>query len=144
MNTDPRSIAARWTLRADGAFLIVVGLLAMVHEARGHFLGSGPVAHLFQSPYTIGGFEAHGLAAILGTLLVAHAGATPLRRWHLCGLAIHALLGGSNLLFWSSFVQLDLLALGIATTVIHVAFVIAHAGFVARAAARPRLHPLAM
>src|SRR5262249_26820150 len=131
-STLPRSVpssnagAGAWLLRADGLFLLVVGTLASIQEARGHFAGSGPLAHLWQSPYTIGGFEAHGLAAILGVLLIAHAGALRPLRWHLCAAAIHLLLGGANLLFWISFVALDMLAVGIATTTLHAVFVVAN------------------
>lgn len=138
------SAPARWTLKFDGAFLLIVGALAMVQEARGHFLGSGPLAHLLASPYTIGGFEAHGLAAILGVLLLAHAGEPSLRRWHRCGLAIHLLLGGANLAFWSGFVALDMLAVGVVTTIVHVVLVTAHAGFLARPGAVARLHSTTM
>lgn len=132
---------ARWTLRLDGAFLLIVGLLAMGLEARGHFLASGPLAHLAGSPYAIGGFEAHGLAAILGVQLLVHARDPMPRRWHLLGLAVHLLLGSCNLLFWPSFAALGMLAMGVATTACHLGFVAAHAAL----ALRPRgLRPAAM
>ena len=35
----------------------------------GHFFGVGPMAQTLGSPHTIGGFEAHGLAIIIGVLL---------------------------------------------------------------------------
>lgn len=42
-------------------------------------------------------------------------------------LATHLLLGSSNLLYWSSFVKQDLLAVGVVTTTLHIIFVIAQA-----------------
>ena len=119
--------SARRVLRLDGAFLLIVGLLAMALELRGHFLGSGPLAHLAGSPFTIGGFEAHGLAAILGVQLLVHARDPQPRPWHGLGLAVHLLLGGANLAFWPSFAAQGLLAMGVVTTACHAAFAAAHA-----------------
>jgi hypothetical protein len=42
----------------------------MVAETVGHFFGGGPLAATHGSPHTIGGFEAHGFAIIIGTLLL--------------------------------------------------------------------------
>ena len=105
---------ARAALRMDGAFLLAVGMLAMLLELVGHFGGKGPLAHLWQSPYTIGGVEAHGLAAILGALLLRQAGDEDLRPWHACALAVHFLLGVANLMFWPSFVAMGMLPTGTA------------------------------
>lgn len=129
---------ARRTLRLDGAFLLIVGVLAMVLEARGHFLGSGPLAHLAGSPYTIGGFEAHGLAAILGMQLLAHARDAVLRPWHGLGLAVHLLLGAANLAFWPGFAALGMRPMGVATTAVHLGFVAAHAMLLLRRPGRLR------
>jgi hypothetical protein len=113
-------------LRFNGLFLLLVGCAAMVQEALGHFAGAGPLSHLKNSPYTIGGFESHGLAAILGCLLLWKASDLNRRPWHLCALVIHVLLGASNIAFWVSFVVLGLVPVGIATTIAHVAFVALH------------------
>jgi len=123
-------------VRFDGLFLLIVGAWAMTLEAVGHFIGAGPLAHLANSPYTIGGFEAHGLAAIIGWLLWRGASGLALKPWHRCAMLVHALLGASNLAFWGSFVAFDAVAVGVATTIVHVLFVIAHACCVVQAAAR--------
>lgn len=133
LSTISRPRWARAALRMDGTFLLCVGALATVLELLGHFTGKGPLAHLWQSPYTIGGVEAHGLATILGALLLRQAAEDDLRPWHASALAVHLLLGVSNLMFWSSFAALGMLPLGIATTVAHGLFVIAHAAGIARA-----------
>jgi hypothetical protein len=117
----------RWILGLDAAFLIIIGLVAMSFDAVGHFLGAGPMAQAHGSPYSIGGFEAHGLAAIIGALLLRAAIKDLQRLWHGLGLVVHLLLGGSNLLFWPSFAQLDAVPMGVVTTVCHAAFVVAHA-----------------
>jgi hypothetical protein len=124
---DPGIRWARLALRFDAVFLVVVGVLAMMLEVVGHFFGIGPLAHLAGSPYTIGGVEAHGLAAILGAVLWRHAQDADTRPWHLCGAAIHTLLGASNISFWLAFVTFDQIGMGIATTAAHVALVAAHA-----------------
>jgi hypothetical protein len=113
-------------LRADGAFLCLVGAAAMAADAAGHFLGLGPLAGMRGSPHSIGGFEAHGLAIVIGVLLWRAASA-PAPSWHGVGLVVHLLLGGSNLLFWSSFVHLDAVATGVVTTACHGLFVLAQA-----------------
>ncbi len=116
---------SRWTLRADGLFLILAGSAAMISETVGHFFGKGPLAALQGSPYTIGSFEAHGLAIIIGILLSYAGGLAERRLWHKVGLGTHILLGGSNLLFWSSFVQQSLVPVGVVTTALHIVFVVA-------------------
>lgn len=123
MNTEHKS--GRWTLRADGTFLLLAGSAAMVSETVGHFFGKGPLAALQGSPYTIGSFEAHGLAILIGILLLRAGGLAERRLWHKVGLGTHLLLGGSNLLFWSSFVQQNLIPVGVVTTALHVVFVVA-------------------
>ena len=112
----------------------------MVLEAVGHFGGVGPLAHLSHSPYTIGGFEAHGLAAILGALLLRNAANDDLRPWHVSALAIHLLLGGANLAFWLSFTTFGMVPMGIVTTVVHAVLVVAHAVCIAGCDGRLREH----
>src|SRR5262245_8421771 len=102
MNGTPAEALSRWTLRLDGAFLVLAGGAAMISETIGHFLGVGPLAGLKGSPYTIGGFEAHGLAIIFAVLLIRGAARPDRRLWHGVGLTVHMLLGISNILFWTS------------------------------------------
>ena len=85
------------------------------------------MAEMFGSPYTIGGFEAHGLAIILGVLLFRAAKLADRSLWHALGLSVHLLLGTANLMFWSSFLELDVLMIGVVTTALHSVFICAHA-----------------
>lgn len=112
-----------WTLRADGIFLVWAGGAAMISETVGHFLGKGPQASTLGSPYTIGGFEAHGLAILIAILLLRAASRPGRSLWHAVAVATHALLGTSNLIYWTSFVQQDLLTVGYVTTALHITFV---------------------
>ncbi len=123
MNASPLS---RKILQFDGGFLLLAGGAAMIIETVGHFLGVGPFAQTKGSPYTIGGFEAHGLAIIFAVLFLRAATFSDRFLWHRVGLVVHLLLGGSNLLYWSSFVQLNVIPMGVITTVLHIVFVIAH------------------
>jgi len=110
-------------LRFNALFLMLIGSLQMVFELASHFMGIGPLADRFiGSPYTIGFFEAHGLAVMMGILLW-RASANPQKFWHVFAVVIHVLLGGANLLFWSSFVQLDFVAPGIVATIFHGVFI---------------------
>ena len=121
----PDALSQR-VLQFNGAFLLLSGGLAMILETVGHFFGVGPLAETEGSPYTIGGFEAHGLAIIIAVLLIGAARLSDRSVWHQVGRAVHLLLAASNLLYWSSFVELDMIGVGIITTVLHVVFVAAH------------------
>lgn len=113
-------------LRIDAAFLMLAGGVAMVAETIGHFAGVGPFAAAQGSPHTIGGFEAHGLAVLIGVLLLRGVVRADRQFWHGVGLATHLFLAAANLLFWSAFVQQNLLVVGYVTTALHALFVIAH------------------
>jgi hypothetical protein len=94
----------------------------MLFEVLSHFAGIGPLADRFlNSPYTIGFFEAHGLAIFVGLLLIKFSSKTK-PFWNWLAVAIHAFLGGANLLFWGSFVQLDFVLPGIIATSFHILF----------------------
>jgi hypothetical protein len=120
----------RWRaaiLKADGAFLALVGGAQMIFELLSHFRGVGPLGQIFTaSHYTLGFFEAHGFALLIGLLLIFVASADPKRFWHTFAVCVHMLLGGANLLFWSSFVALRLVPMGIVATVFHGLFILAN------------------
>ena len=123
----PSQNLSPWTLRLDGIFLMLAGGLAMIAETVGHFFGAGPFASDLGSPHTIGGFEAHGLAFLIGVLLLRGARLADRRLWHRVGFVTHLFLGSANLLFWTSFVQQGLLAAGYVTTSLHIVLVVVHA-----------------
>jgi hypothetical protein len=128
------------TLRAHGFYIAFAGVAALfAWDIPGSFFGTGPQARILgDSPYAgIGFVEAHGLAIILGVLLWR---ATPLRSWHVVGLAIGVLLGASNLAFWQLFIIGDVLVAGYVTTALHWAFAALHMAALASAReASPRL-----
>jgi hypothetical protein len=104
----------------NGCFLVVAGSAAMGSELRAYFGGKGPLAAAFHhSPYTIGFVEAHGFAILTGLQLLRASRGWQKRFWHLSATLVHLLLGGSNLLFWRSFIHLRLLPVGITTTIMH-------------------------
>ena len=114
-------------LKLNAFFLMLIGSLQIIFELLSHFIGAGPLADRFlASPYTLGFFEAHGLAVLMGILLW-RAAANPQRFWHQLAVVIHVLLGGANLLFWNSFIQLDFVTPGIIATVFHGIFVVMEA-----------------
>ena len=105
-------------MRANGAFLALVGGAQMIFELLSHFFGVGPWGRIFaSSSYTIGFLEAHGLAFLIGGLLIFVASPDPKRYWHGFAACVHVLLGGANLLFWSSFVAWGLVPMGIVATI---------------------------
>ena len=121
-------------MRADGAFLALVGGTQVIFELLSHFFGVGPWGRIFAgSHYTIGFLEAHGLAFLIGLLLIGVAAANPIRFWHGFAACVHVLLGGANLLFWSSFVYWGLVPMGAIATVFHGLFLVAQLFFFVRA-----------
>ena len=120
--------ARRLLLTADGVFLAVVGGIQVLFETVGYYSGAGPYGELFDhSPYIIGWVEAHGLALLIGVLLLAVARRDLRRFWHVFAAAVHVLLGGANIVFWESFGMFGMVPMGIAATVVHVVFVVLHA-----------------
>lgn len=119
--------ARRWLLLADGVFLVVVGGVQVVFELLAYYKGVGPYGYIFEeSPYAIGWVEAHGLAFIIGGLLLTVAARDLRRFWHVLAAAVHTLLGTANLVFWNSFIVFGMVPMGIAATVVHFVLVAAH------------------
>ena len=86
--------ARRRLFFANGVFLVVVAGVQVVFELLAYYAGAGPYGYIFdESPYAIGWVEAHGLAFIVGVLLLAVAvadlrrsgGGRPAARWLLRG-----------------------------------------------------------
>lgn len=124
---------------ADGLFLGLTGFVQMIFELISYHTGGGPLGDIFDGSHlTIGWVEAHGQAALIGALFLFVARRDGRRFWHTLGLAEHALLGGANLYFWSSFGHYDLVPMGIAATAAHVAFVILHTACLATPATARR------
>jgi hypothetical protein len=107
-------------LYINGAFLAIMGGLFGVFDLLSYLYGGGPLGELYYNvPMTVGLFEAHGLAFILGLLLLRAARSQPSGAWHLVGAGIHILLGSSNLIFWSLFLIWDVVTAEIVVTSIH-------------------------
>lgn len=123
---DPSARARRVTMSINGIFLALVGAVQVTFELVGYFAGAGPLGTVFRdSPYTIGWVENHGFALLIGTLFLAVAARDGRRFWHGFALAVHVLLGVSNVVFWSSFVTFDVVPMGVAATVAHALFILA-------------------
>lgn len=127
----------RVLLAVNGTLLALVGGMQMLGDLASYFFGQGPLGdRLAGNAATIGFVEAHGLAAVIGVLLVLGrrmGGA----RWHVVAAVTHLLLGGANLLFWSTFVQFRMEPAGIASTIGHGIFFVAQS--VAALSVRPEL-----
>ena len=119
--------ARRILLWINGAFLVIVGGIQVTFELLAHYADAGPYAGIFtDSPYTIGWVENHGLALLIGILVLAVATRDGRRWWHVFLLAVHVLLGTANLVFWDSFQVFDKVGMGVVATAAHAGFVIAH------------------
>ncbi|WP_036098669.1 hypothetical protein [Leptospira noguchii] len=114
----------RLILQINGVVLMIASLGGFIlMDVLGIFFGVGPAASLLkgQEFIGIGGFEAHGLAFILGVLLFK---AEPKRSWHITAMAIHSLLGIANILMWGIFIAVNSLQMGYITTAMHCIFVL--------------------
>jgi hypothetical protein len=110
-------------LRANAFYIALAGAAGLVFDIRGVLTGLGPQGRvLAEAPHAAIGFvEAHGLAVILAVLLW-RLGST--RPSHVAALCLDALLGTSNLAFWSLFVATDALLVGYVSTTLHVTFAV--------------------
>jgi len=124
-------------MRANGTFLALVGGTQVIFELLSYFFGVGPWGRIFAgSHYTIGFLEAHGLAFLIGVLLIGVAAADKKRFWHIFAACVHLLLGGANLLFWHSFVAWGLVPAGIVATAFHGLFLVAQLSCVVHTSTR--------
>jgi hypothetical protein len=113
-------------LLVNGVVLGGVAFIQAMLDLAAAFLNLGPTAAaLYNNPDAIGYFEAHGLAFFAAILIIGHRNA-PHAGWHWFAAAVHLLLGGANLLFWSSFSTYGLVPMGIVATAMHGAFLLLH------------------
>jgi hypothetical protein len=122
-HTEPPDLPAL-VLRLDGLFLLTAGGAALLLELLAHFLDLGPQRPVFggHAWATLGFVEAHGLAVLLGLVLL-RAATAPSPAAHLLATAVHLLLGGANLLFWGdTVVPLEQQAVVAAATGVHLVF----------------------
>jgi hypothetical protein len=114
----------RTLMLVNGTVLGAIALVAAIGDLAGAFLNLGPMApSLYGNPQAIGFFEAHGLALILSIVMLANRN-SPGAAWNWTAALAHLLLGAANLLFWPVFSAAGLVAVGIATTAIHVLFLV--------------------
>lgn len=113
--------------RLNAGFLVLVGGISSILDYVGFRIGAGPLGDMLKGNFlAVGALEAHGLAFILGSVLLAYALRSMDISWHLVGAGVHILLGGSNLIFWAYFHELGLINEEIVITAIHGLFVFAH------------------
>ena len=126
-------------LRANAAFLMVMGGGAAVADAMGHFFGKGPLgAAMFRAPLAISSFEAHLLAFVMGVLLWRGARLPDRKPFHVLAAVVHVILGGSNILFFEgAFGALGMERFGVFITAFHVAFACAQASVALKAPRHP-------
>lgn len=114
-------------IATNGLFLVVLGLFGLVADILSYNVGSSPFGRTFLGDSkVIGVVEAHGLAMLTGfaALIFARNGGT---YWHLHLALTHMLLGGANIAFFQVFREVGGEAGGVAVTVAHFGFVLAHA-----------------
>ena len=109
----------------------MAGVFGLVSDLQSYASGSGPFGQTFyQNPTVIGVVEAHGLAVLtagtLWFLATHHTG----RFGHWVALIAHAVMGGSNIVWFDVFTRVQAETQGVAVTVVHFAFVAVNAFFI--------------
>ena len=133
---DPWVARRRLLLMIDGSFLTVAGTGQIALELLSYYAGTGPHQDIFQgSPHILGWVAAHGLAALIGLLIVTVGAWDGSRLWNGFAIAVHMLLAAANIAFWSSFTAFEMAGTGLLATAAHLLFIVAHA--VSIAAPRP-------
>ena len=113
--------------RLNAGFLILMGGVFGVLDYVGFRTGNGPLGDLLKDNFlAVGMQEAHGMALIMGLVLLTYALRSMDTSWHLVGAGVHVLLGGSNLIFWGHFGEIGIVNPEIVVTAIHWLFVSAH------------------
>ena len=93
-------------LRVDALLLTVAGVFGLISDLQSYASGSGPFGQTFyQNPTVIGVVEAHGLAILtagtLWFLATHHTG----RFGHWVAVVAHAVMGGSNIVWFEVFTR---------------------------------------
>ena len=114
----------RTTLRVDAVFLILAGVFGLVGDVLSYVSGAGPFgATFYENPTVIGVVEAHSLAVLTAVTLwhSSQRNAGTFGNW--VGLTAHLVLGGSNIIWFDVFRNVQAEAQGVAVTVVHFVFV---------------------
>ncbi len=123
----PWAARRRLLLLIDSSFLIVAGTAQVAFELLSHYVGAGPYGSIFlDSPHILGWVEAHGLAVVIGVLILAVGAWEASRLWQVVAIAVHLLLATANIVFWASFSAFELVGMGLVATVAHFLFIAAH------------------
>ena len=121
----------RIVLRIDAVFLTVAGVFGLVSDLQSYVSGSGPFGQTFyQNPTVIGVVEAHGLAVLTAATLWFLATHYAGRFGHWVAVVAHAVMGGSNIVWFEVFTRVQAEIQGIAVTVVHFAFVAVNVYFI--------------
>lgn len=119
-------------LRADAVFLTLAGLFGLTADLVSHALGAGPFGLTFyRNPLVIGVVEAHALAIVIAGTLWHHARTGAGNHGHWAGMAAHAVMGLSNVIWFDVFTRVQAETQGVAVTLVHFVFVTLHAALIA-------------
>lgn len=126
---------ARWapyTLRIDGGWLVLVGIMMIALTAQGYSGGSGPYGALRGSPFVIGFATAFLMIAVIGAGLIVGS-ARPHRPWHVLGILVHVALAVADLTFLDLTTQLFGPSPVVAVELVcHAVFIAAHTTAIVR------------
>lgn len=114
-------------LRGDAVFLTLAGLFGLTGDLLSHVAGAGPFGLTFyRNPIVIGVVEAHALAIVIAGTLWYQARAGADNHGHWAGIAAHAVMGVSNIIWFEVFSRVQAETQGIAVTIVHFVFIALH------------------
>lgn len=120
-------------LRGHGLFLAMLGLVLFAATLVGRQKGIGMFRFLQQNTVAAIGFhEAYALIALLGLAISMGAAAAKLAPWHLLAAVVHVFLTTINVIHWSFYAELGMVAAGYASTAAHIVLAGAELWFFAR------------
>jgi hypothetical protein len=113
--------------RLNAGFLLLMGGVIAIADYVGYRTGAGPMGQMLHgNALAVGMQEAHGLAFLMGLVLIIYAVPDMRPSWHLLCVGIHMLLGGSNLMYWRGAVEYGVVGPEIVVTSIHGLLVLLH------------------
>ena len=122
----------RRLLRGDAVFLTLAGLFGLTADLVSHAAGAGPFGLTFyRNPLVIGVVEAHALAIVIAGTLWHHARTGAGNHGHWAGMAAHAVMGVSNVIWFEVFTRVQAETQGVAVTAVHFVFIALHAVLIA-------------
>ena len=112
-------------LRIHGTIIIFLGVALTINSTLGTYKGIGPFDFLSETPFVLVGlFQAYLLMALIGlTLWIGSYQDNP-RKWHAVGALAHIPPLAANIMFYDTFLELEMQWASYIGSTIHCIFIL--------------------